>query len=937
MKLPFRVAAICLAAVLVLGMLPSGAVYADDDLPSTEIVAQENEAAPQADPTDQQGSESASGQEQEAETPLTVDAAQETETPSAMNAAQEAETPSAMDAAQETETPSVVDATQETPDNQQGTNTEDKSPAVSSIDMDALTAWVQAHPDKLSSLYKGDAAAITALAGSLGVSYELVSSCVSGLKDQNDILVKAIENGTDVLSTISFDTAEEAAEALGVDPIAIDLFGIKLGYASGLLSSAMEEAEENSQEDTWYQELGETLGDEDKLSQLASKYDVEPAVLGALLQTMGIEAIASTDTSLTLTNVELETPAGVDDMFVYQIFLWSTSSDGTISPLSGYYGDTYFRSQRLYYTVADSYQLPYNNAYYTSYGYTSIPLSAGESVTIPDLPEGCGYMIMASASANYYIKDVTCTYGTVDDRIGAVYVYSASGPNEVVCYNDYAPNSLRISEAVMSSDPDSVYDTFTFTIYLYSHSNTGDTPLFDGDSVNVEIAIDGTGPAGAPTNLGSTLAFETRSPNPEDPSEKLPGLSVTGTYNVATVTLKHGQSIVLKNLGQGYGCYVYQAPETHYMLYALASRHVYEENVIADDFVGSYTGHYNYINKCNVSASLGFTNAQETLSITKQVEGSDTTRDFVFNVYFLQYGVDTDLYSPLSQGTFPLSYTNPTGNEQKTVEIKQRSDIFKQTTFTDNSTGSTYTVQWSSAQIRVAAGQTVTIEKLPAAIAYFIEEVPVSNYTLTGATTTATYGSVNSSYNVYTLLSLTDEAATFTNTYVPPVGNDLTISKTVTGNLGDTNQSFAFRITLADESGSPLSSQDIQVLLPDAAAATMYTTDTSGALTLSLKHGQQVTLQDLPQGTQYTITETGADYYTATFSVIGGTYEASVGHTQSGALTGSEDVSVLVTNDLTVAVPTGIRTEVQPFLVLLALSLFTLLLMIFGKRRNARR
>jgi hypothetical protein len=529
---------------------------------------------------------------------------------------------------------------------------------------------------------------------------------------------------------------------------------------------------------------------------------------------------------------------------------------------------------------------------------------------------------------------VTCTYGTVDDQIGTVSVDNASGPNEVVCVNDYAPHSLRISEEVISSDPDSVYDTFTFTIYLYSHSDSGDTPLFEGDSVNVEISIDGTGRAGPPTNLGSTLAFKTQSPDPDDPSVKLPGLDVTGTYNVATVTLKHGQSIVLKHLGSNYGCYIAQTPDPHYMLYTIKSRRVYVND--GNDFVGSYNEYYNYINSCSVSSSMGFINAQETLSITKQVVGSDTTRPFTFNVYFLQYLPDTDSYSPLRAGTFPLTYTNPTGSEPTTVEIKQRSDLSKQTTLTSSAIGS-YTVEWSSAQIQVAAGQTVTIEKLPAAIAYFIEEVPVTNYTLTSATTTAAGGSVNSNYNVYTLLSLTDEAATFTNTYVPPVGNDLTISKTVTGNLGDTNQAFSFDIALTDQSGSPLSSQDIQVLLPGRTSATMYTTDASGHLTLSLKHGQEVTLQDLPQGTKYTITESGADYYTTTFSVTGGTLGSSGSHTQSGALTGSADVIVQVKNDLNIAVPTGIRTEVQPFLVLLAFSLVTLLLMIFAKKRNARR
>jgi hypothetical protein len=640
---------------------------------------------------------------------------------------------------------------------------------------------------------------------------------------------------------------------------------------------------------------------------------------------MGIEAITST--SLTITNVELDIPEGVNDNFTYQIFLWSTNANGTVNSLTGYYGDTYFRSQRLYYTTAYSYGLPYNS-YYTTYGYTTVTLSAGETVKIPDLPEGCSYVILVSASANYYVKSVECTYGTVDDQIGTVSVADASGPNKVVCTNDYAPHSLRLSEEVMSSDPDSVNDEFTFKIYLYSHGSSKNTPLFSGDSVKVNITTDGKDGIEAP-DLGSTLTFTTTE------SITLTGLSIPGTYNMATVTLKHGQSIVLQNLGSDYGCYIYQEPVIHYMLYTLKSRHVYTNNLY--DFVGSYDNYYNYIDSCSVSSSVGFVNAQETLSITKQVVGSDTTRNFVFNVYLMQYYPDSDRYAPMREGTFNLSYTNPTGNEPKTVDIGLRSDISKETTLTEGVNNTSYTAEWSVAQVQVAAGQTVTIEGLPAAIAYYIEEVPVNNYTLTGVTTSSG-GTVNDSYNVYNLLSLSDESFTFTNTYVPPVGNDLSISKTVTGNMGDRSRSFTFCITLKDQNGSPLSEQDIQVLLPGASDATIYTTDKNGSITLSLKHGDEVTLQNLPQGTKYTIAETDADHYTTDFSVNGSTYESSSEHTLSGMLTDSKDVSVSVTNDRVLVVPTGIRTENEPFLLLLSFSTVTILLMIIvGKKRKAHR
>jgi hypothetical protein len=885
MKLCSRVFAICLAAVLILLPLSAAAASVDDNLKATDI-SEEYEEESEVESYDEQ------------DNGLTYEKEQVPETVS-------------------------DDAEQDTSDELQEENTAE-SANTSSIDTDTLKSWVSDNPDKLSALYKGDTTAIASLSEFLTVSEELVSSCMSDLKAQNDIIVQAIEKGTDVLGIISSNTAADAADKLGVNAVAIDLFNIKLDYVSSLINAEIEESKKSGNTDAEYQKLGKALGDEDKLSALASSYDVEPAVLGAILQSMKIEAISST--SLTITNVELDIPDGVNDNFTYQIFLWSTNANGTVNALTGYYGDTYFRSQRLYYTTAYSYGLPYNS-YYTTYGYTTVTLSAGETVKIPDLPEGCSYVILVSASANYYVKSVECTYGTVDDQIGTVSVTDASGPNKVVCTNDYAPHSLRLSEEVMSSDPDSVNDEFTFKIYLYSHGSSKNTPLFSGDSVKVGITTDGRDGIEAP-NLGSTLTFTTTE------SITLTGLSIPGTYNVATVTLKHGQSIVLQNLGSDYGCYIYQEPVIHYMLYTLKSRHVYTNNLY--DYVGSYDNYYNYIDSCSVSSSVGFVNAQETLSITKKVVGSDTTRNFVFNVYLLQYYPDSARYAPMREGTFNLSYTNPTGNEPKTVDIGLRSDISKKSTLTDSVNNTSYTAEWSVAQVKVAAGQTVTIEGLPAAIAYYIEEVPVDNYTLTGATTSSD-GTVTDSYNVYNWLSLSDESFTFTNTYVPPVGNNLSVSKTVTGNMGDTKRSFAFCITLKDKSGSPLSEEDIQVLLPGASNATIYTTDKNGSITLNLKHGDEVTLQNLPQGTEYTITETDADQYTTDFSVSGGTYESSSDHTLIGMLTDPKDVSVSVTNDRVLVVPTGIRTENEPFLLLLSLSAVTILLMIVVKRRKAHR
>jgi fibronectin-binding protein 1 len=117
----------------------------------------------------------------------------------------------------------------------------------------------------------------------------------------------------------------------------------------------------------------------------------------------------------------------------------------------------------------------------------------------------------------------------------------------------------------------------------------------------------------------------------------------------------------------------------------------------------------------------------------------------------------------------------------------------------------------------------------------------------------------------------------------------------------------------------------------------MYTTDADGVLTVSLKHGQTVTLKDLPDGTKYTITETDADSYTTSFEVSGGTYDTAEDQTLSGALDEDANVVVQTTNDFTLEIPTGIRTDAQPLVLITAFSAGALLLMAVRKWKKQKR
>ena len=84
------------------------------------------------------------------------------------------------------------------------------------------------------------------------------------------------------------------------------------------------------------------------------------------------------------------------------------------------------------------------------------------------------------------------------------------------------------------------------------------------------------------------------------------------------------------------------------------------------------------------------------------------------------------------------------------------------------------------------------------------------------------------------------------NTYSPPLGN-LTISKTVKGDVPNYQKEFKFRVTFTDEDGNPIK-QEFN-----------YTGSKEGTIknggTITLKHDESITINDLPAGTKYTVTE----------------------------------------------------------------------------------
>ena len=131
------------------------------------------------------------------------------------------------------------------------------------------------------------------------------------------------------------------------------------------------------------------------------------------------------------------------------------------------------------------------------------------------------------------------------------------------------------------------------------------------------------------------------------------------------------------------------------------------------------------------------------------------------------------------------------------------------------------------------------------------------------------------------------ENVTVTNTFT---AGTLTISKTVSGNMGNKAQAFRFTLRLTDyELGE----------LPEG------WTYENGEYSFTLTHGDSVTIV-LPVGTAFEIEEEDIGEYTVTATVNGG--EPTEIRTVTGTVTAeNSEITVAYRNYYEVSVPTGIE------------------------------
>lgn len=156
---------------------------------------------------------------------------------------------------------------------------------------------------------------------------------------------------------------------------------------------------------------------------------------------------------------------------------------------------------------------------------------------------------------------------------------------------------------------------------------------------------------------------------------------------------------------------------------------------------------------------------------------------------------------------------------------------------------------------------------------------------------------------------------TFTNSYTT---NDFTLKKVVAGNQADMSKKFSFTIKVDGAAGEEYATSKSGVVLTSGTAATV-----------ELGHEETITVYGLSAEDTYTIVESSyaSDGYETTITGA----DETTGLTATGKVADADD-TVVYTNTKAVTTPTGIITNVLPYVLMVAAA--AALVFVFLRKRE---
>lgn len=175
--------------------------------------------------------------------------------------------------------------------------------------------------------------------------------------------------------------------------------------------------------------------------------------------------------------------------------------------------------------------------------------------------------------------------------------------------------------------------------------------------------------------------------------------------------------------------------------------------------------------------------------------------------------------------------------------------------------------------------------------------------------------------------------AVFTNTYN---SYSLEVKKTVQGNFGDLGDTFTFYITLGKEGGKDDNYATANVSVSDTSNSANNATWTigGGQQTVTLKHGQTITVSNLPVGVTYTVTEekTNADGSTWVYDTTG--EAVAINDVLPSITANNNENKVEIVNKHEGTPDMGVVLDNAPYIALLAVVAIGGVALMLNKRRR---
>lgn len=174
-----------------------------------------------------------------------------------------------------------------------------------------------------------------------------------------------------------------------------------------------------------------------------------------------------------------------------------------------------------------------------------------------------------------------------------------------------------------------------------------------------------------------------------------------------------------------------------------------------------------------------------------------------------------------------------------------------------------------------------------------------------------------------------DKVDGITNTYK---ADNLLITKTVTGGLGDKTYYFTFKVTLTPQEGvtTPTSFK----VSGGSSSENPNTIAPGVETTFKIRDGETITIHNLPAGMTYYVEEVKTGDYENKYSTK---VDTQAGTTYSTGLTGEIETTVVFENIYDGGDPeTGVSLDSLPYILILAIAGAGLIIFIVAKKRSRR-